>query len=500
MKRSVDRRLWIVVAVLLVGRLAFLLAGSGSLGGDGLGYVASAQELLRSGNLPPAPRQQLGLSLILAPLLWCLGPSGKIDYTKLPYPGFPGFVGVPIANAIFYVQVSMDLVIVLILLFEAQRLLKKAPRAVTVAALVFLALQPFTAQLTSHVLPDGPAMFFTFVGTWLLWRSWSTWKSAIGCGAGVLFLGFAALARLDMLPVVLATLAIPLFLVWRSDGFAAAARRAAICVPLLLLPCGAMEALQFKSTGELSYVRLSDPPMAKDSATGVSRTGYFAWARTWILFYNTDVVKFGMAEGAGQAAGWDANRFPSYAFRGSADKAEVDRLLTQWRDGGYSPDIDAHFGAIASANQRERPLFTFLIVPSVRMVEHWVNLEGARPLRVSLHLTARGGRIADAGVAPIRLLFVILALVGAWVVWVEQRGGVLTWNDGFGLARLLSLVALLRTLELGVLGVVIWSGLMEPRYAMPALPGALLLSVLGFRRICVAGSARTAAVKVLSPV
>lgn len=51
------------------------------------------------------------------------------------------------------------------------------------------------------------------------------------------------------------------------------------------------------------------------------------------------------------------------------------------------------------------------------------------------------------------------------------------------LARLCSLVVLLRTGELGLLGLFIASGLMETRYAVVALPAMLVVATVGFRAV-----------------
>lgn len=476
----------LLVAGLFLARGLFLLAGEGSLGGDGMGYVYAAQSLLTTGNLPPAPNQQLGLAIMLTPILALLGEPGLIEYTTLPYPGFPGFVGVPVANAIFVVQVAMDLTIVLILFLEARRFLANAPRALAFSVYGFLILQPFTAQLTSHILPDGPAMFFTFIGAWLLWRSYANGNSIIGLCAGALGLGLAVLARLDMLPVVASLVCVIAALAWRTRGIAVALRVAALCLPLLLVPCGGMLALQYKSTGQVA---------AEAALRGQSpEAGYFAWARSWILLYPRDTVQFGMhAAGAAQSAGWKIDGFPSYAFGSTAAKAEASKILSDWQRSGYDSGIDARLGKIASENRHARPLFTYVILPTARIAQHWINYEGARPIKVSLHLDERRGRIAVLMIAPLRILFVLLGLAGAGVVWVDQRGGNLSWDDGYGLVRLLSLLALLRTVELGALGTIMWSGLMEPRYVLPALPGMLLLAVIGARKVYTSISERRSA-------
>jgi hypothetical protein len=165
------------------------------------------------------------------------------------------------------------------------------------------------------------------------------------------------------------------------------------------------------------------------------------------------------------------------------EKKRIGSLLKSWQENGYTSDIDASFRQIAASRKRENWILTFVVVPAVRMLHYWINLEGAREIQVVLKLEPPWSRVATALVFPFRLLFVLLGLIGFYVIWVEQRCGIFRWNDGLDLARLCSLMVLLRTVELGLLGLFIAAGLMETRYAIVTLPAMLVVATVGFRAV-----------------
>jgi len=234
---------WLLCALLL-GRVVFLLSGDGMINGDGTLYVKAAQEIVASGKLPPARFQSLGFAVLIAPVVALSGSKAvAFDYDTSRH-----YTGDVIANSMHAVHVFMDLAIVLILLYEARKLM--AGRAGPLAAalpLVFIAVQPFTAVMTTHVYPDHACMFFFFVGGWLFHRGLDR-SSLPELACGGLFLGLASLARIDMIPVC-GALACGGLLLHARKGWPTIVRGAAIAGIAFLLPLAAMTAFQYRSTG-----------------------------------------------------------------------------------------------------------------------------------------------------------------------------------------------------------------------------------------------------------
>jgi len=471
-----NRSVWLIGALLCL-RVIFLLHGDGLINGDGALYVKAAQEILLTGHLPSARFQSLGFAVVLTPIIALTGENAiRFNYDPtMPY------LGDRIANAVHAAQVAMDLVIVLILIREAAKLLAgptQKPIVVT-GALAFLALQPFTAAMTTHVYPDAMCMFFFFVGGYLASQSLSGSRGAWGLAVGSAMLGVAGLIRFEMLPVCGALLLIIYLVLVRQRGARACLGAVALSVALFLTAPTAMTIFQYQSTGEIGYVRTQ---IAQNSDT--LRKGYNTWLRTWIILVQGEAVVFSDALHDDPSwVGFDMNAYPRRAFKSDEQRGEIAGLLDSWRQNGYTKEIDTGFIQIAGANQREYPITSFVLVPIGRSLHYWINLEGARAIQVTLRIEPPWSRVATALVFPFRLLFVGLAAVGFFVVGIERRSRLLRWGDELDLARICSLMVILRTGELAVLGLFMVTGLMETRYVIVALPAMLVLATVGLRRI-----------------
>jgi hypothetical protein len=333
--------------------------------------------------------------------------------------------------------------------------------------------------MTTYVYPDHACMFFFFIGGWLVYRGTTIWQLALGS----LFLGFAGLARFDMIPVCGALLAAAYVLRFRKTGRSRWPRAVAVSMALFLLPAMGMTIFQYRSTGEIGYVRYDE-----DSNPGLIRGGYFGWLRTWLILVQGEFSVFHTTDDRPGWGGFDIDSYPSRAFKSEEVRTEIAGLLAVWRKSGYTTEIDDKFKQIATSTRRERPIRTFLLVPAARMMHYWINLEGARAIHVTLRIEPPWSRVATAAVFPFRVLFVFMAAVGVYVVWVRQRAQILGDGDGLGIARFCSLMILLRTGELGILGIFVAGGLMETRYVIVALPAMLLLAVVGWCEIASGGT------------
>lgn len=465
---------WLIMA-LLAFRVLFLLLGDGLINGDGTIYVKAAQEIVATGRLPPARFQSLGFAVVLAPVIALLGPKAigfNYDTTQL-YPGDA------VANTVHVIHVFMDLATVLVLLHESGKLLARvANRSRGIWALAFIALQPFTAAMTTYVYPDHACMFFFFMGGWLVYHSLWREVALLRLALGSLFLGVAGLIRVDMLPVCSALLIAAYVLLFSNTARSWWSRAIVVSMTMLLLPPVGMTIFQYRSTGEIGYVRLDDANNA-----GLVRGGYFGWLRTWIILVQSEVLVFHTMDDQPDWQGFNIDAYPGRAFKSGEERTEIASLLAAWQKSGYTTEIDDKFKQVAASTRRERPIRTFLLVPAARMLHYWINLEGARAIHVSLRIEPPWSRVATAVVFPFRVLFVFMAAIGLYVAWARQRTHILGDGDGLGIARFCSLMVVLRTGELGVLGIFVVGGLMETRYMLVALPAMLLLAVVGWCEI-----------------
>ena len=473
--------LWLILFFLGV-RAIFLLLGQAALGGDGLGYVISAQEILTTGKLPPTPSQPVSISVLLLPILALIGEPAMIDYRSRSYPGYPGFINDPIADSFHIIQVVMDLAIVFILILEAQRVLRNhAPRWLSLTVIIFLAMQPFTAMFTPHVLSDHSTMFAFFVGGYLLFRYLADTQSIWYLIVGALLLGVAGWLRFDMLPVVAALVGFLLLKTLYTYGFARVLRIAALTIPLIALAPTAMLIFQYKSTAEIGYIKLG----IFGEAWGYGTEGYYAWVRKWLIFYPKEMQVAGWAsEAENQSwAGYNIDNYPKRAFRDEDEKQEIDQLLKTWKQNGYTLEINNGFQRIADAHASHQPLMSFVLAPTARTIHYWINLEGARAIQATFSLKPPWSQVATALVFPFRVLVVLLGFIGLWVVLVTTKNHYLNWQGQYAFAQICAVMVLLRTVEMGVIGTMMQSGLMEPRYIIPAFPAMLILAAVGASKL-----------------
>jgi hypothetical protein len=320
-------------------------------------------------------------------------------------------------------------------------------------------------------------MFFFFVGGYLILRPLSGSRGVWGLAFGSAMLGIAGLIRFEMLPVCGALLFVLWFVLVRQRGARACLSAIAVSAALFLSPAAGMSIFQYRSTGEIGYVRV-DTAQNSNNVRG----GFNAWLRTWIILVDESLA-FSFPEVTPNWAGFDINAYPHRAFKSDQQRNEIAKLLFSWRESGYTKEIDTEFMKIARADWREYPVTTFILVPVGRMLHYWINLEGARAIHVTLGLEPPWSRVATALVFPFRLLFVGLAAVGFFVVWIEHRSRMLRWGDDLDFARVCSLMVVLRTGEFCVFGLFLGAGAMETRYVIVALPAMLMLAVVGLRRI-----------------
>jgi hypothetical protein len=108
------------------------LHGEVALGGDSPGYLARAEEIVRTGRLPVLTVQPNGYSILLAPILQ----------------------GQPLRTAMVVVRLQqlLDFLIVFVLAWYAQQVLRGRSLFLVFAVVASLVLQPFTGTMACSAL------------------------------------------------------------------------------------------------------------------------------------------------------------------------------------------------------------------------------------------------------------------------------------------------------------------------------------------------------------
>jgi hypothetical protein len=492
-----ERRFYILVALLIIGRIWMLLLVDIQFKGDGQGYINVSQYLLANGALPLLSFQARGYSLFLAP-----------------------FIAIFADAFVFWVhftQVIMDAIIVFVCIYITSNLLRLCLKdnymAWTVPAVTFIILQPFTAVHAHSIYPDHVCSFFFFIGALLclgfMLRHGSGWLLA----AGALSLGLSGLIRVDMLPiggillgfVLLGSLISKKYQNRRYTRLRSRIQALFLASTLFLAPFFGMLTLQFMSTGQFNYVN----PYVKANA-GLLYDGYYRWLKTFLFLEKGEFDIFSWGVGID---GWDGYRirlYPDRAFANRSERHTVAELLHRWQSEEhtvevntlnewqrkiYTKEIDAAFRNLADQRIEDAPLKYYVLLPVARMAHYWINSKGSRLttelLGVKWYVTKR----IDVSILLIRLILVALVIVGLYSALVP---GVRPWSDNVKLSGIVcGAIVVLRTGELGFLGmqspVLSWGGLMEARYVTAIFPFFLGLAVLGYAYLAIKLTGRLAA-------
>lgn len=443
---------WIELGTILAAllfRVAVLASAPSGPSGDAEKYIAGADLIMETGHLPFLRVQPHGLSVLLCPLVAACG--GRV------------------VEAAVAINAIMDVIVVLILIVIAQRCLSGAARPIRLAFCLACALQPFTGTMVNAVYTEEACMFLTFVGVLAIHYFGSHPSRTIGVIAGLSMLGLAGLLRTDIL-LLNAALVVAQVLLCGTRLFQArlmsALRRLAV---FLVLPV-AMLTAQYLSTSEIGFARPE-----------FHCRGYMAWMRTWFAFSPIEYDRLAFGPGNPNWPGFEMTSFPERAFLSRREREQTFNLLGRWKQEGYTEEIDKSFANIASQKSAEAPLRHFVVLPLLRMVHYWVNLDGAQVFLRVFPLPRPGSTAVVGMTLVLRALFLVFAAVGAWAAWCSS-GRFVQESPDRDLFRLASLAVLLRTASLGALGTVAWAGLMEIRYVLPVWPFLILLSLAGVCR------------------
>jgi hypothetical protein len=452
MRRTCYRTCILILLALALGvalRLWFIWHFP-QVNGDGLIYGDIAQNWLRHG--------------IFGTTEYANGTT-LVHPTLIRLPGYPLFLavcfrifGMEHYGAVLYLQVAIDLLSALLVSWTTRVL---AGERAAMVALYLAALCPFTANYVAAPLGETLSIFCVVLACagLVLLQLRPGWRP-------VLLLAFtwsyATLLRPDG-----ALLAIACFLAIVS--FARSSLRGA--TPLgrsrawrIALTAGVLSILPFVpwTMRNLHTFHVFEPlaPRYANDPGEFTAPGFQRWVKTWMVeFASTSEIYWNLDSGP-----MDLTVLPARAFDSAAQREQTAQLFDKYNQHTtVDPSLDRQFAALAREREHAHPLRSYVVLPLLRVADMWL-----RPRTEMLDIELRwwhydlhpGETVFAAGYAALNLLYLVMALAGAWRL---RRGRALLLSAMLGYCLLRSL--LLATIEAP-----------EARYTVEAFP---ILCVLG---------------------
>jgi hypothetical protein len=432
-------------------RLFFVLRFPSTDSGDAPFYIELAWNWLKKG--------VYGLSI-----------NGQLTPVDMRSPGYPGFLAAVFAfggnsqRAAMLAQVAVDLATCFVIALIAARLAPAASRRrAALAGLWLAALCPFTANYTAVVLTETLATFLTALALLVLLdanrremspaapgRSLSPWF------LGGIVAGFGALVRPET-PLLVIAVALVLLARWfRPRDWKHLARACALMAAGLLLPLLPWAARNWRTLHDVQFLA----PRYAELPGELPPLGFTAWTETWLWHFRDVYTTLWNAE----VAPIPIADIPPSAFDSPAERARIADLLARYNDTlTISHNLDQQFGEIARERTARHPLRTYLRIPLLRCLTIWFTPR-VELLPYSSQLWPLGDEwrydrrdfLITLSLAAINLIYVALALAGAWL----SRG-----RCGWAL---LAVFIVLRTLFFAAT-----VDTPEPRYVLECFPAVI---------------------------
>ncbi|MFZ0949402.1 MAG: hypothetical protein WAN19_14820, partial [Candidatus Sulfotelmatobacter sp.] len=193
------------------------------------------------------------------------------------------------------------------------------------------------------------------------------------------------------------------------------------------------------------------PRYANDSDEPVM-VGFNRWTKTWIADYASVQEIYWNVPGSEI----DVTQLPRRAFDSEQQRQETARLFADYnRDHDLTPELDAHFAALAAVRIQTAPSRYYLWLPALRIADMWL-----RPRTELLPSDPRWWELNDERIWLV--VSIIFGLVNLAYV-VAAASGLLRARAFFGIG-LFALFLVLRSLFLGTLENP------EPRYTLECYP------------------------------
>jgi 4-amino-4-deoxy-L-arabinose transferase-like glycosyltransferase len=318
--------------------------------------------------------------------------SGEIVPTLSRLPGYPAFLAATFAifgqnnfRAVLLIQVLFDLGTCFLIADLTRRMFyDRAAKA----AFALAALCPFFANYAAAALTETLEIFFTALALDLaifglagIRDHPSSMRTSIiwlACGLSV---GACILLRPDG-GILVAAIAVYLFLLFlrrnskslSTSEFPAEARSRALPIlsAAIFLTLGAFSPLVPWTLRNLHTLHKFQPlaPRYANDSDELVMAGFNRWTKTWIADYTSVQEIYWKVPGDAI----DITRLPRRAFDSSQQREEIQQLFADYnQDRDFTPELDARFGALASARIHSAPLRYYLWLPALRIADMWLR-------------------------------------------------------------------------------------------------------------------------------
>lgn len=386
--------------------------------------------------------------------------------TLIRLPGYPAFLvavwsvfGIEHYTAVMLVQIVVD-VVTCFLVAELARA-TAGERAARIA-FALCALCVFFANYDATALTEPLAIFFAALALLgavkglerLRNGRWAGWWIVCGLatGAGILL-------RPDG-GILLVALGVYLLLWMLVVGDARRVMAAGMIVAVLALAPLAPWALRNQ---RVFGVFQPLAPRYANNPGEYAPTGFYRWARTWIV----DYISVEDIEWKVSGEEIDAGKLPARAFDSELERQWTFALFNIYnRTLKMTPELDAQFRSLAGERIAAHPVRYYVWLPGLRVLDMWL-----RPRTEALPLNSRWWEFRDdprdaaigSALGAANLALIVLAVIGAVRGNVRFAGVMLVW--------IVLRSAFLSTLENP-----------EPRYVLECYPAVLVLAAAVFQK------------------
>lgn len=428
--------------------------------------------------------------------LYGLGASGHLAPTDMRVPGYPAFLvfiyalsgrtGAASRLFVMLSQVAIDLGTCFIAAALTYIAAPKGQRSrMAIVAMWFAATCPFLATYVAVPLTETLATFFTTLA--LLFFV----VAMIYCGTpgnsfgsaylesfsphspmlGAFFVGIATLLRPES-PLLL--IAYGLILAWQMRDprhWRHLLLRVAAMTSLFLIPLLPWAARNAVTLHKLQFLA----PRYAQLPSEIVPMGFYAWEKTWLTrMRDTYLVSWKLDEEEIRI-----QDLPDSAFDSPEERARVAALLAKHNQAYVmSKEIDDGFAALAAERTARHPLRTYLSVPFRRVLTIWFTPRiellpysgHVFPFRASWeedHMDF----LATIASFLLNLIYVVLALIGAWRAWHWSAG------NSASSRRAIALMAIFIVIRTAFLAGIESP---EPRYVLECFPAVLAMAAFSF--------------------
>jgi hypothetical protein len=366
--------------------------------------------------------------------------DGRLTPVDMRVPGYPAFLVAVFsfagnsARAAMFAQAAVDLGTCFLIALIAARLAPAASRRrVALAALWLAALCPFTANYSAVILTETLITFLTaltilvLLGTELGMTGVTIVAPAASRRLSPWFLagivaGFGTLVRPET-PLVLFAAGLVLIAKWcHPVDWTKALRAGALMAVGLVIPLMPWAARNWRTLHDVQFLA----PRYSELPGEYTPLGFNAWTNTWLWRFR-DVY---LTQWKLDVEEISIDDIPASAFDSPSERTRVEGLLEQHNEKlTLEPEADNQFRAIARERTARHPLRTFAKIPLLRSLTLWFTPRvellpfGGQlwPVREEWQ-DDRPDFLLTLGLALINILYIALALGGAWLA--RHRPGV----------------------------------------------------------------------------